>query len=215
VALEIRSYRSVFDLERRIYRVDRVRLNPGGVPVRGLLYFLGAVVATLLAVRLPLLGAAMDVLPWYLRHLALPALAAALMGVIRIDGRPFHLAAAALLSYGVRPRLHMRARRCTRPGHRWWPGEMVLLPDGSDHRMRRLRYVGPGAVLTRPAHELIERERSGHTLARVLRRDDLEIAELHGERPPAAGKVIVLRAGARLSTRGSGARHRAGAPRGR
>ena len=33
--MEVRSYRRVFDLERRIYRVDRLRLNPGGVPVRG------------------------------------------------------------------------------------------------------------------------------------------------------------------------------------
>ena len=33
--IEIRSYRRVFDLERRIYSIDRVRLNPGGVPVRG------------------------------------------------------------------------------------------------------------------------------------------------------------------------------------
>jgi hypothetical protein len=213
VALEIRSYRSVFDLERRIYRIDRVRLNPSGVPVRGMLYFLAALLATLLAVRLPLVGAAMDVLPWYLRHLALPAVAAALMGVIRIDGRPFHLAAGALLRYGITPRLRMRDQRCSRPGYRWWPGEMVLLPDGSDHRMRRLRYVGPGAVLTRPSHELIEG--SGSTLARALRRDHLTIAELAGCRPPASAKVVVLRAGTRLSTRGSGARPRAREPRGR
>ncbi len=33
--MEIRSYRRVFDLERRIYQVDRLRLNPSGVPVRG------------------------------------------------------------------------------------------------------------------------------------------------------------------------------------
>jgi hypothetical protein len=90
---------------------------------------------------------------------------------------------------------------------------MIFLPDGSDHRMRRLRYVGPGAVLTRPAHELIEG--SGSPLARALRRDHLEIAELAGQRPPAAGKVIVLRAGTRLSTRGGGAYRRAREPRGR
>ena len=32
MASEIRSYRRVFDLERRIYSIDRLRLNPGGVP---------------------------------------------------------------------------------------------------------------------------------------------------------------------------------------
>ena len=37
--MEIRSYRRVFDLERRVYSVDRLRLNPSGVPVRGIVYF--------------------------------------------------------------------------------------------------------------------------------------------------------------------------------
>ena len=52
--IEIRSYRAVFDLERRIYRVDQLRLNPGGIPVRGVVYFLAILAATLLASSLPL-----------------------------------------------------------------------------------------------------------------------------------------------------------------
>ena len=43
--MEIRSYRAVFDLERRIYRIDRLRLNPAGVPVRGIVYFLALLAA--------------------------------------------------------------------------------------------------------------------------------------------------------------------------
>ena len=54
---DVRSYRAVFDLERRIYRIDRLRLNPGGVPVRGVLYFLGLLVAGAVTARLPLLAA--------------------------------------------------------------------------------------------------------------------------------------------------------------
>ena len=46
--IEIRSFRRVFDLERRVYSVDRFRLNPAGVPVRGILYLL---VALLTAIR--------------------------------------------------------------------------------------------------------------------------------------------------------------------
>ena len=46
--IEIRSYRRVFDLERRVYSVDRLRLNPGGVPVRGIVYLL-AILAVLFA----------------------------------------------------------------------------------------------------------------------------------------------------------------------
>ena len=35
---------------------------------------------------------------------------------------------------------------------RWCPEDIVLLPDGSDARMRRLHYRGPGAVLIRREH---------------------------------------------------------------
>ncbi len=31
-----------------------------------------------------------------------------------------------------------------------------MLPDGSEEKMRRLRYTGPGAVLVTAAHEQIE-----------------------------------------------------------
>ena len=51
--MEIRSYRRVFDLERRIYRIDHLRLNPSGVPVRGVVYFLALLAGVLLAARLP------------------------------------------------------------------------------------------------------------------------------------------------------------------
>ena len=71
--MEIRSYRAVFDLERRIYRVDRLRLNPGGIPVRGVVYFLAILLATLIAGQPAAGGSGDRALPWYLRDLALPA----------------------------------------------------------------------------------------------------------------------------------------------
>lgn len=143
---EIRSYRSVFELERRIYRIDRVRLNPSGVPVRGVVYWLAILAATLAAERVPLLGAAMRVLPWYIRALALPALLAAPLSMMRIEGRPFHLAAVALARYAIAPRHLCGLRPCAAPGHRWTPAELLVLPDGSGPRLRRLRYTGPGVV---------------------------------------------------------------------
>ncbi len=143
---EIRSYRSVFDLERRIYRIDRVRLNPNGVPVRGVAYWLGILAATLVLGRLPLLGAVLRAFPWYMRELALPALAAALLSVVRVEGRPFHRAAVSLVRYAAAPRHLCRMRPCAAPGRRWTPGELVVLPDGSGARLRRLRYTGPGVV---------------------------------------------------------------------
>ena len=45
-SLIIRSYRRVFEVDRRIYRVDRWALPvPGGVPLRGVGYFAAAVAA--------------------------------------------------------------------------------------------------------------------------------------------------------------------------
>ena len=154
--IEIRSYRAVFDLERRIYRVDQLRLNPGGIPVRGVVYFLAILLATLIAGGLPLVGAAIGTLPWYLRDLALPVASATVLSVIRIEGRPFHLAAYALLRYRVRlaPARGVRVP-AEAPGERWRPEEILLLPDGSDGGMRRLRYTGPGAVLVTTAHERV------------------------------------------------------------
>src|SRR5271157_28312 len=112
MAIEIRSYRAVFDLERRIYRVDQLRLNPGGIPVRGVVYFLAILLAMLIAGGLPLVGAAIGALPWYLRDLALPLASATVLSVIRIEGRPFHLAAYALLRYRARSRRLAGVRPC-------------------------------------------------------------------------------------------------------
>ena len=192
--IEIRSYRRVFDLERRIYSVDRVRLNPGGVPVRGVVYFLAIALAGLTVVGVPAIGAPLRELPWYLRDVALPGAGATVLSAIRIEGRVFHLAARALLRYSVGPRRLAAGRRCRNIGGRWHPREIVLLPDGSDSRMRRMRYTGPGAVLVSVKHEPLSTGR---------RRPALTLRE-----PPARGmldraQVIALARGARLAIRSS------------
>jgi hypothetical protein len=200
VTMEIRSYRRVFDLERRIYRIDRLRLNPGGIPVRGVLYFLAILLAALIVGRLPLLAAVMRALPWYLRDLALPGASAAVLTVIRVEGRPFHLAAHALLRYrggsrrltGVEP---CGSRHCPGPGGRWRMEEILMLPDGSDSRLRRLRYTGPGAVLVTVAHERAGRRwraRAALILCAPPARE-------RGAR--SRGQVIALAAGGRLLVR--------------
>jgi hypothetical protein len=202
--IEIRSYRAVFDLERRIYRVDRLRLNPGGIPVRGVVYFLAVLLATLIAGGLPLVGEAIRALPWYLRDLALPIASATLLSVIRIEGRPFHMAAYALLRYRAGPRQLASGHACDAPGTRWHPEEILILPDGSDGSMRRLRYTGPGAVLITTAHERIE-EGAG-AVRGPRRRAALTVRELPGRRALSSGQVIALAPGAQLRVR-SGARN--------
>jgi hypothetical protein len=201
VAIEIRSYRSVFDLERRIYRIDRLRLNPGGVPVRGAVYCIVLLLGALLAGATPLVGVAVRALPWYLRELALPLGTAALLTVIRVEGRPFHLAAGGVVGGATRPPrgggLHAPRRRArTAPGRHWRPPEVLLLPDGSDGQLRRLRYTGPGAVLVAVAHE--RSTYGGGLFASVGAPAKLSLRELPGRRAPRKGQVIALAPGARL-----------------
>ncbi len=196
---EIRSYRNVFDLERRIYRVDRLRLNPAGVPLRGIVYFLAILGVALLAGALPLLGQLARTPPWYVRDVAAPGAMAALLTLIRVEGRPFHLAALALVKYatgprelaGVRPRV--AADRC------WRPHELVMLADGSDSRLRRLCYTGPGAVLVSAAHVRTV-WRTG-ALRRLAGRPSMTLEGLPGRQPPSRGQVIALADGARLEVR--------------
>jgi hypothetical protein len=201
--MDVRSYRRVFDLERRIYRVDRLRLNPAGVPVRGIVYFLVILGMSLLVARLPLLALVANGVPWYLRDVALPGGFAALLTVIRIEGRPFHLAAQALLRHRAGRRRLSCLRpggpsSCAFPGARWIPEQIVLLPDGSDGRMRRLHYTGPGAVLVAVAHH---RHLRGGGLTLLGRRPCVVVRQLLGARPPRRGQVIVLERATQLRVR--------------
>jgi hypothetical protein len=208
--MEIRSYRRVFDLERRIYSVDRLRLNPGGVSVRGVLYFLVILSVGMLAAGLPLAGSAVRELPWYLRDIALPGASATVLSVIRVEGRTFHLAAHALLRYWTGPRRLAGARRCAAVGELWRPEAIVMLPDGSDSRMRRLSYTGPGAVLVSVEHERRGRalERGPRGIARRGLRPVLSLRAPAGARALAEGQVISLASRARLLVSSNAAGHR-------
>ena len=149
--MEIRSYRSVFDLERRIYSIDRLRLNPGGVPVRSLVYLMSIVLVVVAVGSLPLIGLLVGAVPWYLRDVAIPCASAAALGATRPDGRTFHVAAQAWIRFMLGPK-HLSGLRGSAPGRRWQPGPIVVLPDGSESTFRRLRYTGPGAVRIARGH---------------------------------------------------------------
>ncbi|HXW59170.1 MAG TPA: hypothetical protein VEJ23_06790 [Solirubrobacteraceae bacterium] len=194
---EIRSYRAVFELERRLYRLDRLRLNPGGVPVRGVVYFLALLTITLAAERLPLLSVVAHWLPWYLVDAAVPGASAGLLTMVKIEGRPFHVAGQAL----ARHRVHSRrlvgwrgphpgtAGVCSERSPCWAPSEIVLLPNGSDRTMRRLRYRGPGAVLVSVGHRREgSRAQSGSSRTRRIRRPRVRLRETDFD----AGEVVVV-----------------------
>jgi len=154
--MEIRSFRAVFELERRIYRVDTVRLNPGGIPLRGVLYAAALVPVCLLAARVPPVSWIAGLTPWYIRDLGLPIVGATFATIVKIDGRPFHHAARALTVHVFAPRWTSGLSRAPAPGSRWRPTPILLVPDGSDARFRRLRYRGPGAVLVGYSHDRAE-----------------------------------------------------------
>jgi hypothetical protein len=196
---EIRSYRCVFDLERRLYRIDRLRLNPAGVPVRGIVYFLTLLGTVLLVGALPLVGLLVRMLPWYLREVGIPAACAALLTLIKIEGRPFHLAALALVRYGVGPRQLSGLRPSRSADRHWRLDELVVLADGSDPRLRRLRYSGPGTVLVSAAHVRSSRRRG--LVRSLMRRPDMRLTALPAKPRPAKGQVIALTDGARLEVR--------------
>lgn len=150
--LEIRSFRAVFALERRIYRIDTLRLNPGGIPLRGIGYAASLVVIALIAGVLPPTAWLAPLLPWYLRDIGAPLAGALLLGAMRLDGRPVHSAIASLLAYVAGPR-KLNALTPQRDRSACWrPPNVLLLPDGSDACFRRLRYRGPGAVLVMHPH---------------------------------------------------------------
>jgi hypothetical protein len=152
-------------------------------------------------------------MPWYLRGLGLPGVGAALLTLVRLEGRPFHVAARALLGYRMSPRRLVGLERRASVGACWCPGEIFMLPDGSDAHIRRLRYTGPGAVLISVEHERYlggaRRVDPGSRWGTLLRR--LIVRELPGGRGLPHGQVVALARGARLATRGqSESRARAG-----
>ncbi|MGD1051678.1 MAG: hypothetical protein ABR947_11470 [Solirubrobacteraceae bacterium] len=170
--LEVRSFRSVFALERRVYQIDSLRLNPTGIPLRGIVYAALLVAAALIAGALPPTSWLDFVAPWYVRDLGLPLVGAGLLGALRVEGRPFHLAALALISHRFSCRRLVGLAPLVARGDRWRPPALICIPDGSEGRFRSLRYRGPGAVLVHHPH--LRAEWSG------VRRADLTLHPLAG-----------------------------------
>jgi hypothetical protein len=194
--LEIRSFRSVFDLERRVYRIDRFRLNPSGVPLRGIVYLIGLVVLARVLDALPLVGALLRMVPWWGRDLLAPTVVAAVLAVLRIEGRPAHLAVRSLVAHAASPHHLTGLQPCAPLRRGWVPASLTLIADGSEGTPRRLRYRGPGAVLVHGGHVREECRRG--VLGRALRRPDVRVG-LSASGGSGEGAVVVrLAAGTQL-----------------
>src|SRR3954454_6459349 len=121
----IRSYRRVFEVDRRIYRVDRWSLPvPGGVPLRAVGYFTATVLLMVL------LGGLVAFLSPPLRFVVVP-LAVAVFGTqVAPDGRSAHRFAWDWLGFRLRARRRSAGRVVgleDEPVH--WHGELAVRWD--------------------------------------------------------------------------------------
>ena len=96
----------MFEVDRRIYRVDRWALPvPGGVPLRAVGYFAATLLAVIVLGALPGIGELVGALSPPLRYVVLPLAVAVLGTQAAPDGRAAHRFAWDWL------RLRLRARR--------------------------------------------------------------------------------------------------------
>jgi hypothetical protein len=149
--LEIRSFRVVFQLERRLHRIQHWKLPlPYGLPVRGLAYGV-LVLAVIVALgRLPVIGAAVAALPAPVRFLLAPVGAGFFLARARVDGRPAHRFLLAWCRDRAGARWVSAFRPIEPPGACIrFTDPIVMVPDSSGPEYRPARLVGPARVLLR------------------------------------------------------------------
>jgi len=183
----VRSYRLPFNIERRLYRLDRWRIPaPFGVPLRGALYAGVIFALVLLAQRLPLLGDALTSLHPALRFVVIPVVVAGLLAQARPDGRTVHQAVGAWMRHLAGPRALVGFRRADPYGH-LVIGAVQLVPDAAVPRYRPAVVYGPARVLLRYR----ARAHQG--------RRQLEVEQTGG--PMWQGKVLTVPAGSEVRFR--------------
>ena len=148
--IPIRSFRVVFELERRIHKIDRWRIPvPYGVPLRGIAYGVIALLAVVTVGRLPLAGDVVGVLPAPVRYVIAPVGLAYALVRIRIDGRPAHSTLAAWARFRLSPRRLAGLRPVPRGGTVVRLAGPAMVPDERGARYRSAAIEGPATVLLR------------------------------------------------------------------
>jgi hypothetical protein len=148
-AIAIRSFRLCFKLDRRIHKIDRWRIPlPFGVPLRGVGYAVGLLVAVLMVRRVPLLGDLFGAMPVPLRFVVLPIGGAYLLNQWEFDGRSAHATAFAWSRMQLSPRRIAAFRRAPRTGVVRL-ADVTLVSDEQSARMRPAVIEGPAEVVLR------------------------------------------------------------------
>jgi hypothetical protein len=177
--LVIRSYRRVFRVDQRIYRVDRWALPvPGGVPLRGVVYFACSLLIVLAAGALPLLGDVVGLLSPPLRYVILPLGVAVLGAQAAPDGRSAHGFAGDWLRSRARRRRRSAGRPVPLEGESvTWHGRLALQWDESALRLERARVTGPATVtFAEPMH--VERRRGRFVVRSAQAGEGVPVREL-------------------------------------
>jgi hypothetical protein len=141
----IRSYRRVFEVDRRIYRVDRWALPvPGGVPLRAVGYFVATLVLVIVMGSLPATSELVGALSEPIRFVVVPLAVAVLATQAAPDGRSAHRFASDWLRLRLRARRRCAGRIVALENEPLaWDGELAVRFDGADTRIHRGRVTGP------------------------------------------------------------------------
>lgn len=135
----IRSYRRVFEVDRRLYRIDRWALPvPGGIPLVGVAYFFAVVFLVAILGQIPGFGTVLGVLSPPLRYVVLPLGVAMFASQGAPDGRSAHRFAW----HWVRYRLRRRKRKTDLN----WSGRVVTRWDIDAPHLHRSRVRGVAQV---------------------------------------------------------------------
>jgi len=181
----LRSYRRVFRVERRLYRIEDWRLPlPGGVPLRALVYFFAAELCVLILAQLPGTGLVLSLLPVEWRYGVVPIACAMAGWWASPDGRAAHRFALTWLRTQLRRRRRRAGRAVRAEGERLGLAERLAIRPGVPGRARvRARVRGPaeivlaeplalvsrrGGARRRPALELRPPGSRGETVDRVV-----------------------------------------------
>lgn len=193
--IQLRGYRRVFRIERRLFRFDRWRLPyPHGVPLRGIGYFLVLELCVFALSRLPIFGALIDLWGPAIPFLGLPLGGAFLLMQGRIDGRPPHHVLASLVWWSLRPRCLAGLSACPREGEEVLPLEEVAVAfDARESFLVKGRVMGPAKVTFRyPAVVRVEGApwRLRDPKKRAARARRYRVRRRRGAAPMLRGKVV-------------------------
>jgi TcpE family len=149
--IQVRGYRRVFRIERRLHRFDRWRIPyPHGVPLRGIGYFVVLEFCVLLMDQLPGVGEMLSLVHPSLVYLGVPLGGAVLLMQARIDGRPPHHVLASLVAYHLRPRCLAGLEPCPGEGEVITPfDDVTVAHDAREAFVVRGRVRGPATVVFR------------------------------------------------------------------